>query len=271
MGDNPRVHGIVLSGGEGKRLRPLTYYFQKCMIPIGCKQKPLLEYVVRLLAYHDVRDITLLVGYKHEQIVNYFNGAERFGVRISYLNDNPKLKGSGGSLVNAYEQGIIRAGETLLIYYGDILSNVDLSKMLMQHWEEGVVATLATAQGYQVPVGVAEIQGKRVIGWVEKPILNINAGIGILALQSTVLRELLPLVKTKEECDIMGDLVPYLLEIGEPVGCYSTDAFWYDVGSVERYEKLDNGLIEKSLGYLLLGDKSGDRPIRVEPHPPSTF
>ena len=109
MGSNSEIHGIILSGGEGKRLRPLTYYFQKCMIPIGSRQKPLFEYVVRLLAYHDVRDITLLVGYKHEQITNYFNGGERFRVRLDYLNDDPNLKGSGGSLINAYQKGVIKA------------------------------------------------------------------------------------------------------------------------------------------------------------------
>jgi mannose-1-phosphate guanylyltransferase len=152
------------------------------MIPIGFRQKPLLEYVVRLLAYHGVRDITLLVGYKHEQITNYFNGGERFGVRINYLNDNPDLKGSGGSLINAYEQGVIKADETLLIHYGDILSNVNLTEMLVQHWDERVLATLAVAHGYQVPVGVAEVKGKRLVGWVEKPTLDINAGIGILAI-----------------------------------------------------------------------------------------
>lgn len=76
MSENMRTHGIVLAGGEGTRLRPLTFYFQKCMIPIGSSQKPLLEYVVRLLAYHEIRNITLLVGYKHEQIENYFDLGE---------------------------------------------------------------------------------------------------------------------------------------------------------------------------------------------------
>ena len=125
--------------------------------------------------------------------------------------------------------------------------------MLIHHWDERVPATLATARGYQVPVGVAEVKGKRVVGWVEKPTLEIDVGIGILALESNVLRDILFLSKRKKECDIMGDLLPYLIEIGEPVGCYSTDAFWYDVGSMERYEKLDNGLLEKVLGHLFLG------------------
>ena len=78
------VKGVVLAGGEGRRLRPLSYYFQKCMIPIGHSQKPLLEYIVRLLKYHNIADVLLLAGYKQEQITNYFNSGNRFGVKINF-------------------------------------------------------------------------------------------------------------------------------------------------------------------------------------------
>ncbi|RLG73434.1 MAG: hypothetical protein DRO23_08940, partial [Thermoprotei archaeon] len=91
-----KVKGAVLCGGVGKRLRPLTYYFQKTMIPIGKRQKPLLEYIVKLLKYHNIKNLVLLVGYKHEQIVNYFENGERFGVKISYVVDSPEYKGTGG-------------------------------------------------------------------------------------------------------------------------------------------------------------------------------
>ena len=246
MDGNARVHGVVLAGGEGKRLRPLTYYFQKCMIPIGSNQKPLLEYIVRLLTYHGVKDVTFLVGYKHEQIVNYFGDGGRFGVKCDYVRDDADLEGSGWSLVNAYRQGVVEDDETLLIYYGDILSNMDLSEMLVQHREEGVTATLATSHGYQIPVGVAEVEGKRVKGWVEKPMLPIFAGMGVLVLESRILRDQSSHPESMKEFDIMADIIPSLLKAGEPVGCYSTSAFWYDVGSVERYEKIDNGLLDKA-------------------------
>ncbi|UCD26999.1 MAG: NTP transferase domain-containing protein, partial [Candidatus Bathyarchaeota archaeon] len=67
-----RVKGLVLCGGQGTRLRPITYYFQKTMVPVGTKQKPLLEYVVRLLEFNGIKDLVLLVNYKAEQIMNYF-------------------------------------------------------------------------------------------------------------------------------------------------------------------------------------------------------
>ena len=246
------VRGVVLSGGEGKRLRPLSYYFQKGMIPIGGRQKPLLEYIVRLLKHHGVTDITLLVGYKHEQIVNYFNDGERFGVRMTYLLDDPELKGTGGSLLNAYRRGLIGSTDVLLVYYGDIISNVDLTEMLRQHREKGATATLALSRGYRIRVGVAEVKEGKVACLTEKPELDVYAGIGILVLNAVALPELENLSRRYSELDVMGHLIPCLIEKGELVHAYVTDAFWYDVGSTERYEKLDNYIVEKCLGNLLV-------------------
>lgn len=245
-----QVKGIVLAGGEGKRLRPLSYYFQKCMIPIGHKQKPLLEYIIRLLRYHGISDISLLVGYKYEQITNYFNGGERFDSKISYVLDDPELKGTGGSLLNLYRRKLVDEDDVLLVYYGDILSNLDLAELLRRHRKRGAAATLALSKGFQVRVGVAEVRGEDVVNWVEKPTLDINAGVGVLAVNASVLEELEVLSKQYAELDIMSHLVPRLIEKRDVVQAYFSDAFWYDVGSVELYEKLENGVVEKNLGFL---------------------
>ena len=245
-----RVKGIVLAGGEGKRLRPLSYYLQKCMIPIGDRQRPLLEYIIRLLRYHGITNITMLVGYKGEQIVSYFDDGTRFGVEVNYLQDEQTMKGTGAALLNLYRNGPLNPDGSVLIYYGDILSNIDLREMLTQHEETGAAATLALARGYNVPVGVAKVKGGSVVGWAEKPAIDIHVGIGILALDSKVLGELPSLAENRKELDIMGDLVPYLLGRGAPVGAYVTDGFWYDVGSIEKYEKLDNDAVDRHFSFL---------------------
>jgi mannose-1-phosphate guanylyltransferase len=242
-----RAVGVVFAGGEGKRLRPLTYYFQKCMIPVGSLQKPLLEYILMLLKRHGIVETKLLVGYKHEQIMNYFGDGGRFGIGIEYYVDDPALGGSGGALLNAVRSGAFKDVDVLLVYYGDILSDIDLSAMVSQHVGNGSVATLAVAKGFQVPVGVAEVDGTRVRGWVEKPWIDIHAGIGVVALSSEALGELEVLVDGRREVDLMGDLVPSLIEGGSRVDAYFTDAFWYDVGSTEKYEKLDNGQVDRLL------------------------
>ena len=95
------VKGIVLAGGMGTRFRPLTNYVQKCMIPIGDKEKPILEYIIKLYKYHKINDLVLLVGYKFLQIENYFDRGERFGVNLNYIEDKPGWKGSANALLNA--------------------------------------------------------------------------------------------------------------------------------------------------------------------------
>jgi len=250
------IKGVVLAGGEGKRLRPLTYYFQKCMIPIGHSQKPLLEYIIRLFKYNRISNILVLTGYKKEQITNYFNSGDRFGVQLNYVLDNPDLKGTGGAILNAYQCGAIEPDTDLLIYYGDIISTIDLNEMLEQHRKKCATATLALSRGLQVSVGVAEIKNGAVIGWTEKPKFEIDVGMGIVFLKTTAIHELERLNQHHNDLDIMTHLIPHLIKKGMLVNAYSTDAFWYDVGSVERYEKLDNSAIESRLEYLFQNKKN---------------
>jgi len=246
------VVGVVLCGGEGKRLRPLTYYFQKVMVPVGGKQKPLLEYVVRLLRYHGIRDVVMLVNYKAEQIKNYFDDGSRFDVNIQYVMDDPSFKGTGGAILNAFKHGVLNENDTFVVYYGDILSNINLSSMLRFHKEKGSVATVGLARRFTVRVGVADLDNDgKVRGFIEKPELEKPVNIGILILEGSVFNLLEELARNKNNIDLSGDVIPALIKRGQPVYGYVTDCFWYDVGSTERYEKLDNGLVDEKLGFLL--------------------
>ena len=246
-----RVKGVILCGGEGRRLRPLTYYFQKTMIPIGDSQKPLLEYIIKTLRFHGINDIILLVGYKSEQIINYFEDGSRFNVRISYSEDPPDARGTGVALLNAYENGLFDDSDHLLIYYGDILSDINLKSLLDHHVNMDAKATLAVASRYQVPVGVVEVDGDRVVKMVEKPWLELYATIGILALSTDVLDILMDLRDRYEDLDIMGHFIPELIDRGLYISVYLHEGFWYDVGSTEKYEKLDNNVINKVFKDIL--------------------
>ncbi|MEM1516833.1 MAG: nucleotidyltransferase family protein [Thermofilum sp.] len=242
--------GVILCGGEGKRLRPLTYYFQKAMIPVGSQQKPLLEYIVRLMKFHGITKITMLIGYKGQQIVNYFNKGERYGVDISYVWDNPEYGGNGGALLNAYLNGSFEGARNLLIYYGDILSNISLTELLKFHREGGFIATLALSPNYRVAVGVAELEGSQVVKLVEKPPLGKPVTIGILAVKVEGMKYLEELSEEKKDIDIMGDLIRRFLERGFKVGGYLTDSFWFDLGSTEAYEKLEPHDVDAWFSYL---------------------
>ena len=232
----PRVKGVVLCGGRGEALKPLTNYFQKSMVPVGSLEKPVLEYIVRHMAYHGLKDIVLLVGYKAHQIANYFNDGSRFGVRITYVLDEEGYSGTGGALIGALKSNAFKGAEVLLVHYGDILTNLDLRGLLEFHFERKADATLAVAEGYRVPVGVAEVSGGVVVRMVEKPVIRGPVTIGVLALSTSALKLFEHL---RGDIDLMRDLIPKLLERGGRVLAYRFRGSWIDVGASEAYEKLN--------------------------------
>ncbi len=247
------MQAVVLCGGEGVRLRPLTFYFQKTMVPIGEKEKPLLEYVVRLLTHYGFDEIVMLTNYRANQITNYFNEGPRFNAKFSFIQDSGSISGTGGSLLNARS----RLQENFVIYYGDILSSINLADMWKKHIETESACTVALARDFPVRVGVAELgSGDDVKGFVEKPMLHRPVAIGIFALGRTALEVVDEIISEKRSrgeklsADLPGEVIPELIGRGEKVKAYLTDAFWYDVGSLERYEKLENHVVEKELSFL---------------------
>ena len=216
------------------------------MVPIGLKQRPILEYVVRLFKSHQIRDIIFLVDYKAEQIRNYFNSGSSLDVNISYVQDDPHLKGTGGSLFNAYMQDQITSQDTIIVYYGDILTNMNLEALLVYHKEKKALATVALTQNFTIRVGMAELTNEgRIRKFVEKPLLDKPVSIGILVFDGKIQKYMDQLIEKNPEFDLMGDLIPHLIELGKPTYGYVSDAFWYDVGSIEAYEKLDHRLVEE--------------------------
>ena len=251
MGER-KLKGVILAGGQGTRFRPLTYYFQKCMIPVGDEQKPVLEYIIRLFAHHGINDLVLLVGYKHQQIRNYFDDGSRFGVHIEYVLDDPHFPGSANALVNDYREGVLTRDDDLVVYYGDILSAFDLREMVTKHIHANAGATMALSNGFKIRVGTAEIVDGFISKFIEKPELELPVSVGMLVFSGSVLEELNHLheMDPSASFDIMGDVIPHLIEKGIPVLPYISDSFWYDLGSLERYETFETEALDKKLSYL---------------------
>jgi mannose-1-phosphate guanylyltransferase len=247
-----KVKGIVLCGGKGTRLRPLTYYVQKTMVPVGVKQKPLLEYVVRLFKFHGIDNLIFLVNYKAEQIMNYFENGSRFNVGISYLEDESKSKGTGGAVLTAYNKGLVNTDDTLLVYYGDVITDMNLTDLLQYHTAKQAWGTVALSSGFKVRVGLANLdKDGQIRRFEEKPTLDKPVSIGISVLKGEVLDEMKVLKGEKQELDLMGEVFPHLLKIGKRVYGYVSKAFWYDVLSTEAYEKLDSELVDEAFRDIL--------------------
>ena len=167
--------------------------------------------------------------------------------------DTPDMVGSAGATLNAYRKGALTEKDTLVIYYGDIVSNVNLREMVMFHEDMGAKVTVALAPDFQVNVGVAELKGDLITSFTEKPHLKRAVSIGILILDGSVLKEMEELYSHGmfESFDLIGDVIQYLVDRKDKVAAYITKAYWYDVGSIERYEKLSNGRVSEELGFLL--------------------
>lgn len=242
-----RVAAAILAGGEGKRFKPFTDMIPKPMIPVGVDERPLLEYIVSWLARKGVRDIVLLVGYRWRQVYNYFNRGERWGVRILYSRDDETYGDTGGALLKAYVEGKLRG--TALVWYGDILAPIRVEELLDQHFSTGADATLVVAEKYRVPVGVARISGEGDVEELrEKPELPLKVTVGVLVINTAVLEEAGEELGTR--FDLMAHLVPWMIGRGARVKAYIHRGPWYDVGSLERYAKLDHREISEFLTPL---------------------
>jgi len=232
------VIAAILAGGEGRRFKPYTDIIPKPMIPLGPEEKPLLEHIILWIARHGVKRFTLLVGYRWRQIRNYFRDGRWLGVEIRYSLDTEEYRGTGGALINAYRRGLLDS-ETILVWYGDIVAPLIVSDLLEKHREWNADAVVVVADRYQVPVGIAEVDEEgRVVRLEEKPWLPLKATVGVLTLRTSTLRG------AEEELgrsfDIMGDLIPWMIRKGMNVRAYIYSGPWYDVGSLERYMKLNH-------------------------------
>jgi len=202
------------------------------------------------MAFHGLKDVLLLVGYKGNQIKNYFRDGSFLGLKLLYAHDNEDFPGTGGAVLNALKLGLLPEDNTILIYYGDILSDINLKEMLKAHRSSGAAATIAISTAYRLPVSIAKLDEDRIVKFEEKPALKLPVGIGILAIESEILQHIANLHRKGQDLDLMRDFIPHLIKQGMFVKAYVTDAFWYDIGSLEKYEKLDHDDIEKRFAFL---------------------
>ncbi len=216
---------VVMAGGKGERLGELTTGMPKPMLPIG--DRPILEHIVQHLVSHGIRRIFLSVNYLGSMIEDHFGDGSRFHCRIDYLREREPL-GTGGALGLLPE----RPTAPVLVMNGDLLTRINVGKLLDFHRDAKAAATLALRDHVvKVPFGVAEISGDRITRLVEKPEVSylINAGIYVLEPQLLALIPAgvnYPITRLVEQC--LGD--------GNTVAAYPMQEVWADIGVPEEYD-----------------------------------
>lgn len=218
---------VIMAGGKGKRLLPLTEEMPKPMMPVG--GRPILETLVRVLQGHGVERFYLSVNYLAEHIEAHFGDGSAFGVDIQYLREDRPL-GTAGSIRPLVEL----ESEPVLVINGDILSRVSPRMILDYHQQESASATVAVREHrVEVPFGVVEIDGNRLVQVREKPTETyfINAGIYVVDPAH------LGLIPPDERFD-MPDLLQKIGDDGKGhVACFPVPEYWVDIGRAEDLER----------------------------------
>ena len=219
---------IILAGGKGTRMRPLTYEMPKPMIPL--KGKPLIQHIIELCRKYEIREIILSVGYMGDKIRDHFGDGSHLGVDIKYVEEEEEL-GTAGPLLLAKQY----LTSPFLMFNGDVISNIDLADIISFHSEQNALATIALTQVEDTSsFGVARLKGHKIVGFIEKPKGGedgklINAGVYVM--QPDVLGYI-----PKGKSMLERDVFPKLAEEGKLYG-YPFDGQWFDTGTPEAYER----------------------------------
>ena len=226
------MKSVLLAGGLGVRLRPLTYTIPKPLLPVG--EHPILEEIIIHLKRFELRDIVIAVGYRAELIETYFRDGSHLGVHVEYAHESEPL-GTAGPLALVRKQfgHTAQDSDSLLVMNGDLLTEIDLRGLIDFHEEGGNDITVVTRE-FQLkhPYGVIELNGDRITNVVEKPsvIDTINAGIYVFRWSAL---ELVPDGQPFE----MPELLNTALESGRTVRAYPFAGSWLAIDGMEQLEE----------------------------------
>ena len=223
------MKAIILAGGLGTRLRPLTDTTPKPLLPI--KNKPIIEHAIDNFKKHGIIEIILSIGYQADKIKEYFGDGSKFGVNISYcVEDNPL--GTGGAIKKAAE-GI---NETFIVINGDNLSDVNWAEQIYFHKNNNAKITLGLFPVEDVTqFGIAKLEGNKIIEFIEKPTVeeaptNLN-NAGLYIMEPDIL-DMLPEGKSSIERDCFEKLSQ-----SGVVYAYKHNGQWYPTDNLEKYQK----------------------------------
>lgn len=217
---------ILMAGGLGTRLHPLTKECPKPLLKVG--GKPILEIILESLAEQGFKQIFLSVNYKAEMIHDYFREGEKWGVHLNYIHEKERL-GTAGALSLLPE----RPTTPMIVINGDILTRTSFDSLLKFHEEQDAVATMAVREyDLQVPYGVVRMDGTKIKSIEEKPVQRFFVNAGIYTLSPEVL-EYIP----KNTFFDMPTLFEHLISANQPTSAYPLREYWLDIGRMSDLEK----------------------------------
>jgi len=241
------LKAVLLVGGAGTRLRPLTYVVPKCLLPVG--GKPLLERTMKYLEGYGIREFVLCVAYLKKQVMDTFKDGEALGVEIQYA-DAEQPMGTAGQLRTA--SGLI--DRHFMAMKGDIITNLNVANLVATHKKKGGIATIALKEfGVRIPYGHVVVDGDgKVAAFEEKPTLSYMANAGVYVIEQRLLES----IPQGRVCSLETETFPSLIAKGELINSYYESAYWADVGSMADFERVNNEALSDSPGLVPPGERS---------------
>jgi mannose-1-phosphate guanylyltransferase/phosphomannomutase len=244
------VKAVVMAGGEGTRLRPLTSNQPKPMVPIV--GKPCMEHIVELLKKHGFDDVVVTLAFMPQAIRGYFGAGESYGVSIRYSVEESPM-GTAGSVKLAEDA----LDEPFLVISGDALCDIDLAALVRFHEEKEALVTIglkSVDNPLEFGIVVTDDNG-RIERFLEKPswgqVFTDTINTGIYVLDPEVLRH----VPDDRPFDFSKELFPLLLEMGRPLYGYVADGYWQDIGNLDQFRQANFDALDERVALDVAGIK----------------
>ncbi|MGH9016107.1 MAG: sugar phosphate nucleotidyltransferase [Acidimicrobiales bacterium] len=242
------MKALIMAGGEGTRLRPLTSNQPKPMLPMA--NRPMMEHVIGLLRHHGFEDIVVTVAFMANAIRSYFGDGSEFGVRMVYATEATPL-GTAGSVLNARDE----LDERFVVISGDVLTDIDISSVVRFHDEKAALATIAlkaVEDPLEFGIVITHDDGS-IERFLEKPTWGqvfsdtINTGIYVLE------PEIFDYIAAGRPVDFSEEVFPAVLAAGRPLyGCV-TEGYWEDVGTLEAYVSAHQDILGEKVAVEISG------------------
>jgi len=237
--DEGVVKAVIMAGGEGTRLRPLTSNVPKPLLPLV--NKPMMEHIVELLRQHGIEDIVVTLAFMANSIRNYFGDGSEFGVNMVYATEESPL-GTAGSVRNAMEH----LSERFVVISGDVLTDIDLSRIIADHERNAALATIGLAHvenPLEFGIVITREDG-RIERFLEKPtwgqVFSDTINTGIFVLEPEIFDDIEP----DRPVDFSGEVFPKLLADDKALFGAVVDGYWEDVGTLDAYVRAHKDILD---------------------------
>lgn len=234
------MKAVIMAGGQGTRLRPLTSNQPKPMLPVA--NRPMMEHIIRLLGRYGFEDLIVTLQFLPTLITNYFGDGSQWGVKMEYSTEYLPM-GTAGSVKNSSAF----LDDTFLVISGDCLTDIDLSKVVDFHRLNDAMATITLVRvdnPLEFGIVVTDAEG-RIERFLEKPnwgqVFSDTINTGVYVLEP----EILDYIPDGQPFDFSRDLFPFLLKEGFPLYGYVADGYWCDIGNFEQYMSAHKDILDR--------------------------